>query len=165
LCCSAEWVVCCESVTMNGLCELGVLLLMCVTKGLAIHCYECNSQYDRWCDSFPPPSEGVSNRGGVGSIDCDVKLAGKHLDSYNSTICRKIIHKVADHYRVVRSCGWIDDKKVMAGRDCMRKTGTYDVQMWYCSCYEDLCNSAPGHQMSLLLLVGAALGCFLYKQV
>ncbi|XP_037069072.1 protein quiver-like [Pollicipes pollicipes] len=133
---------------MNFLYEISVLLLLCAVGGLAIRCFECNSWYDRWCaDPF--------KRKEVGSVDCEDKITGAHLDGLNSTICRKIVHHVGNHHRIVRSCGWVDDREVMAGRDCMKKAGTYQVAVYYCSCYEDLCNSASDHKMSLLLLLSA----------
>ncbi|XP_043211619.1 protein quiver-like [Amphibalanus amphitrite] len=142
---------------MNFLCETLLLLFFCVTGGLAIQCYECNSRYDRSCgDKF--------SRTAVGMVDCDLKLKGPHLDNMNSTVCRKIVHHIRGHQRIVRSCGWVDDKEVMAGRDCMRKAGTYEVMLYYCSCYDDFCNSANDHKMSLLLLVTAAISWLLHMR-
>ena len=34
--------------------------------------------------------------------------------------------------------------------------------LYYCSCYEDNCNSATGHKMSLLLFITAAISWLLY---
>lgn len=64
-----------------------------------------------------------------------------------------IYFKVFGKIRVVRDCGYItsdDDNK-----GCVRKTGTYEVQNFFCSCTDDLCNTASTLQWTSLWIVSS----------
>ncbi|XP_076642979.1 UPAR/Ly6 domain-containing protein crok [Halictus rubicundus] len=119
-----------------------VVLLSSVDHGEAIICYQCNSEYDPRCgDPFDPYT--------LGTVNCSFQPRLEHLNHLEPTICRKISQKVYGKIRVVRGCGYITDEKDNA--ECVRRTGTHDVQAFYCSCTGDLCNSAESHTPSFLL--------------
>lgn len=44
----------------------------------------------------------------------------------------------------MRGCGYIPDERT-DDRECLKRSGTHDVQATYCACTADLCNmAAPG---------------------
>lgn len=50
--------------------------------------------------------------------------------------------------RVVRGCGYIPDERT-DDRECLKRSGTHDVQAVYCACTADLCNvAAPGLRLN-----------------
>ncbi|KZC07065.1 hypothetical protein WN55_08950, partial [Dufourea novaeangliae] len=109
----------------------------------AIICYQCNSEYDPRCgDPFDPYS--------LGTVNCSFQPRLEHLNHLEPTICRKISQKVYGKIRVVRGCGYITDERDNA--ECLLRTGTHDVQARYCSCNDNLCNSAESRTPSYFLL-------------
>lgn len=42
--------------------------------------------------------------------------------------------------RVVRDCGYITS--VNDNQGCVKRTGTFEVQNFFCSCTDDLCNES-----------------------
>ncbi|CAL7952163.1 unnamed protein product [Xylocopa violacea] len=119
-----------------------VVLLSTIHHGEAIICYQCNSEYDPRCgDPFDPFS--------LGTVNCSFQPRLEHLSTLEPMICRKISQRVYGKTRVVRGCGYITDEKDNA--DCLKRSGTHDVQALYCSCTGDLCNSAESHTPSFLL--------------
>ncbi|XP_053971405.1 uncharacterized protein LOC128872581 [Hylaeus volcanicus] len=119
-----------------------VVLVSSIHHGEAITCYQCNSEYDPRCgDPFDPYS--------LGTVNCSLQPRLEHLSHLEPTICRKISQKVYGKIRVVRGCGYITDERDNA--ECVRRSGTHDVQVFYCSCTGDLCNSAESHTPSFLL--------------
>ncbi|XP_076163211.1 UPAR/Ly6 domain-containing protein crok isoform X2 [Ptiloglossa arizonensis] len=112
------------------------------TKCGAIICYQCNSEYDPRCgDPFDPYS--------LGTVNCSFQPRLEHLNHLEPSLCRKISQRVYGKMRVVRGCGYISDAKDNA--DCLMRSGTHDVQAYYCSCTGDLCNSAESRTPSFLL--------------
>lgn len=51
-----------------------------------------------------------------------------------------MMQKVFGKPRVVRDCGYITS--VNDNQGCVKKTGTFEVQNFFCSCTDDLCNEA-----------------------
>ncbi|PSN30397.1 hypothetical protein C0J52_24568, partial [Blattella germanica] len=121
-------------------------------SGLSIECYQCNSAYDPRCgDPFDPYS--------LGQVNCSMKPPLEHLTETESTMCRKIVQKVYGKIRVVRGCGYVSD---ISHRACIQRSGTHDVQVQYCSCKGNLCNTGVRQQSttishSVLLAAAASL--------
>lgn len=42
--------------------------------------------------------------------------------------------------RVIRGCGYITDDR--DDRDCVKRSGTFEVNAVYCACTTDLCNAS-----------------------
>ncbi|XP_033225276.1 uncharacterized protein LOC117178128 [Belonocnema kinseyi] len=102
--------------------------------GEAVICYQCNSAYDPRCgDPFDPYS--------LGTVNCSFQPRLEHLSHIEPSICRKISQKVYGRERVVRGCGVLSDES-SDNKACVRRTGTHDVQAFYCACTGDLCNGA-----------------------
>lgn len=97
-------------------------------------CYVCNSLYDTRCaDPFDPYT--------LGYIDCNLKDPPGHLNStLKPILCRKTVQRVDGKVRVVRGCGYIPDKR--DDKECVRRSGTYNVQVTYCACKKSFCNGA-----------------------
>lgn len=116
---------------------LSLFLLLCCfvnTGDASITCYHCNSAYDPRCgDPFDPYS--------LGKVNCSMQPPPEHLPGYTPTLCRKNVQKVYGKVRVVRSCGYIEDKE-RDDKECVMRSGTHDVHMQYCACKGDLCNPA-----------------------
>lgn len=53
----------------------------------------------------------------------------------------KLSFAVHNKIRVIRGCGYIPDK--YDDKDCAKRTGTHEIDAWYCSCTKSLCNT--GH--------------------
>ncbi|CAG0893683.1 unnamed protein product [Darwinula stevensoni] len=99
-----------------------------------IRCYECNSKRDPGCaDPFTATY--------IEAVDCDQKLM-PHLGNVSSSLCRKIVQRVGDDFRYVRSCGWLGKATLEDGRHCYTRAGTFKVQIMYCSCDGEECNHA-----------------------
>uniref|UniRef100_A0A1A9VMC8 Uncharacterized protein n=1 Tax=Glossina austeni TaxID=7395 RepID=A0A1A9VMC8_GLOAU len=110
-------------------------VLGCLQVTTALMCYDCNSEYDRRCgDPFDPYSIGV--------VNCSKQEPLEHLkDKYKPILCRKTTQKVYGKVRIVRGCGYIPDERTDDG-ECLKRSGTHDVQAIYCACTNDLCNHA-----------------------
>lgn len=120
------------------------------TETHAIICYDCNSEFDPRCaDPFDPYS--------IGEVNCSKKAHPEHLkDKYAPVLCRKTTQKgkfkqlcpshlqysllVYGKIRVIRGCGYIRDPK--DDKECVKRSGTHDVQAIYCACTTDRCNGA-----------------------
>lgn len=119
-----------------------VVLLSSIHHGESIICYQCNSEYDPRCgDPF--------NSYSLGTVNCSFQPRLEHLSHLEPSVCRKIVQKVYGKIRVVRGCGYIADER--DNGECVRRAGTHDVQAHYCSCTNDLCNSAESRTPSFLL--------------
>ncbi|KDR22857.1 hypothetical protein L798_00175, partial [Zootermopsis nevadensis] len=105
-------------------------------SGFSIECYQCNSAYDPRCGD---PFDNYS----LGQVNCSMKPPLEHLTELVPTLCRKIIQKVNGKVRVVRGCGYISD---VSPRSCIQRSGTHDVQVQYCSCKGNLCNTGERQQ-------------------
>ncbi|XP_026471952.1 uncharacterized protein LOC113376259 [Ctenocephalides felis] len=107
----------------------------------ALLCYACNSRYDPRCaDPFNPYSLGIMNCSMIVPAVPDVK----------HNICRKMTQKIYGEVRVWRGCGYIADER--DDKECVKRSGTHDVQVHYCSCTTDFCNGASVSLPSLLLV-------------
>ncbi|KFM58231.1 hypothetical protein X975_04859, partial [Stegodyphus mimosarum] len=127
-----------------------------IRTGFAIKCWECNSRYDRDCgDPF--------NNATFALTDCNQRNL-EHFPQQQATVCRKILQKVRDDYRIVRGCGFLSSEK--EGSDCFKRAGTFNVLIQYCSCDSDGCNAAPGtfnpHSW-IGLLAGVVLSTIMMK--
>lgn len=111
---------------------LSVAIFIGVTS--AVICYECNSEYDPRCgDPFDPYS--------LGQVNCSMKEHPEHLTEKSpASLCRKTTQKIFGKIRVVRGCGYLTDEH--ANKECLKRSGTFEVQSFFCSCDEDLCNGA-----------------------
>ncbi|XP_076365550.1 UPAR/Ly6 domain-containing protein crok-like [Tachypleus tridentatus] len=119
-------------------CCVAAVLFMVVHGGTAIMCWECNSIYDPNCnDPF--------NNFTMALVDCSQRSL-PHYPNTPATLCRKVIQKVNNEYRYIRSCGWLTDEKRES--ECMKRAGTYHVLIQYCNCKADGCNDAPPIQFS-----------------
>ncbi|OXA59845.1 uncharacterized protein LOC110844594 [Folsomia candida] len=129
-----------------------------ITTGFGIKCYVCNSNDHEGCkDPFKLEDASSYLR------DCGRELnKTRHVDPEsgkevytNYTFCRKTTQKAslvgikAEDKRVVRSCGYLPDNRLVPDSDddknalkCYRKVGTFEVEMLYCACYADECNPA-----------------------
>lgn len=59
--------------------------------------------------------------------------------------------------RVVRECGYI--KSDYDDKGCIKRSGTFEVQNFFCSCTGDLCNAAPSvHQSTIFIVVALIIG-------
>ncbi|GLV42800.1 uncharacterized protein CBL_03540 [Carabus blaptoides fortunei] len=112
----------------------------------SISCYQCNSAYDPNCgDPFDPYT--------IGLVNCSLKPKPEHLGpNITSTICRKNVQKVYGKIRIVRACGYITDER--DDKECVKRSGTHDVQVNYCSCTTAECNG--GHTLLSSLQMTAA---------
>ncbi|CAK9815599.1 hypothetical protein ANTQUA_LOCUS8513 [Anthophora quadrimaculata] len=129
-----------------------VVLLSTIHHGEGIICYQCNSEYDPRCgDPFDPYT--------LGTVNCSFQPRLEHLNHLEPTLCRKISQRVYGKIRVVRGCGYITDEK--DNGDCLKRSGTHDVQAFYCSCTGDLCNSAESRTPSFLLPLTSLLAVVL----
>ncbi|GAB0100577.1 Protein quiver [Sergentomyia squamirostris] len=109
------------------------LCLAMISVTSAIMCYHCNSAYDPHCgDPFVKDMVGVKN--------CSFENELDHLPDVPATLCRKTLQKVYGTIRIVRGCGYVTDPR--DNKDCMKRSGTHDVQALYCSCTQDHCNEA-----------------------
>ncbi|KAF7286437.1 hypothetical protein GWI33_005355 [Rhynchophorus ferrugineus] len=54
------------------------------------------------------------------------------------TVCRKIVQWVEGKKRVIRECGYIQDDR--DNKNCLKTTGTKNVDVKYCACTKPLCN-------------------------
>ncbi|KAL1139369.1 hypothetical protein AAG570_006353 [Ranatra chinensis] len=107
-------------------------------------CYQCNSEYDPRCgDPFDPYS--------LGTVNCSLLEPLEHLPGYKPTICRKNVQKVQGKIRIVRGCGYIEDS-YKNEKQCLYRSGTHDVNMHYCSCTGNLCNTASEKIVPMLTL-------------
>lgn len=98
----------------------------------------------------------------------------EHLPGIEPTICRKTTQKskfsyfrlifntkdicsnpniVFNKMRVVRDCGYLADIE-HDNQLCLKRSGTFEVQTHFCSCTDDLCNSAE--QMGKYSIVSIA---------
>uniref|UniRef100_A0A1Y1K3I9 Uncharacterized protein n=1 Tax=Photinus pyralis TaxID=7054 RepID=A0A1Y1K3I9_PHOPY len=97
-------------------------------------CYVCNSLYDTRCaDPFDPYT--------LGYVDCNLKDPPRHLNStLKPILCRKTVQRVDGKTRVVRGCGYIPDRR--DDKECVKRSGTHNVQVTYCACKKSFCNGA-----------------------
>lgn len=113
-------------------------------KPKSIMCYECNSEYDPRCgDPF--------NNYTIGYVNCSMKPKLDHVD-VPPTLCRKTVQKVNGKIRVIRACGYYTDDR--DDKECLKRSGTHEVQVKYCACTTDFCNtgSLPTQTLVLQLL-------------
>lgn len=62
----------------------------------------------------------------------------KYSISYEDSINNCLFFSVYGKIRIVRDCGYIEDDKT--DKECVKRSGTHDVQVHYCSCTKSLCN-------------------------
>lgn len=119
---------------LQRICVLaGIIVLFNFEGSTALICYHCNSEYDPRCGD---PFDAYS----LGEVNCSMQESLEHLPNLVPTLCRKTTQKVYGKIRVVRGCGYITDER--DDRECMKRSGTHDVQAIYCACTTDRCNGA-----------------------
>ncbi|CAO1359773.1 unnamed protein product [Diamesa tonsa] len=125
-----------------------IALVLFVTGGEAIRCYECNSHNDTRCADAKPPPEL--------EIDC-----GTHKKGTEYTFCRKIIqiiefsvNNLPPDTRIIRSCGSVVGNYV---NKCYQRSG-FGGRQEVCACQtSDLCNGAATIKATFGLLLTAFL--------
>ncbi|EAT37771.1 AAEL010260-PA [Aedes aegypti] len=124
-----------------------LLLSFVVQRGDAIRCFTCNSADDSMCSYDKPPNDMM--------VDCDT-----HKDGNKYTFCRKIVQSIEfsvnnlpPDTRIIRGCGW--DESSYKGK-CYQRSG-FGGRQEVCACYEDGCNGASSVQVTLGLVLAAAL--------
>jgi len=127
---------------------LAVVLAVMVQVLSAKKCYSCST--------FRKPDECANPDPSMTEI---VKECG--TDEY----CRKVEQDInidgEDTSRIFRDCAKTSHRP---NEDCLERTGTYRFKSWYCECTGELCNSATGSQVSMVVMsVSAALG-FIVKR-
>ncbi|XP_058803599.1 uncharacterized protein LOC131671294 [Phymastichus coffea] len=126
-----------------------IVLLACfVEKGFSIKCWVCRS------DSDPKCSDPFDNTT-IPITDCSKERELEHLPGIRPTMCRKVRQKVNGVWRYFRSCAYLGEPGIQGDeRFCLMRTGTYNIFMEYCTCNsKDGCNSAPGIQLDIYLLL------------
>jgi len=73
-------------------------------------------------------------------------------DGKNYTMCRKIYQYVRDEERVIRSCGYEEDKD--PERECYM-TVLEEYNTYVCRCREDGCNAATPISISIASVMAA----------
>ncbi|KAL0280904.1 UNVERIFIED_CONTAM: hypothetical protein PYX00_002061 [Menopon gallinae] len=144
-----------------GVCAVGLIILgFLSSKAYTISCYSCNSQYDPNCgDPFNPFSIGIAN--------CSLYPKPEHISDYEAKLCRKIVQKIQGSVRVIRSCGYIEDAE-KDDKMCVKRSGTHDVHVDYCSCTGELCNksnnlSSNFHYVIASVIIGICFGVNAFK--
>ena len=61
--------------------------------------------------------------------------------------------------RVIRDCGYLTDDHL--DKQCLRRSGTHDVRVYYCSCTGDLCNAGISLTLDSILPFLSLLLCLL----
>lgn len=64
------------------------------------------------------------------------------------------------HIRVIRGCGFMPEEE--GSKSCYKRTGTHDVNVEYCACNENLCNSGKLSRPSITVLSSAILITVIY---
>ncbi|XP_013772681.1 uncharacterized protein LOC106457780 [Limulus polyphemus] len=123
---------------------VAVVFVMVFQGGDAIKCWECNSLYDPNCAD---PFDNYT----VAATDCADRFL-PHYPNVSATLCRKIIQKVNNEYRYIRSCGWVHGEERFEG-SCYKRAGTFHVMIDYCNCANDRCNNAIYNTPSWIPLV------------
>lgn len=118
---------------INQLTSFILVTVFMIGVAYALQCYDCNSSNDPRCgDPFDPYS--------IAEVNCSTQDRPGHLNNSEPVLCRKSVMKVYGKERVVRGCGYVTheaDDKI-----CLRRAGTHDVQVLYCSCTGNNCNSS-----------------------
>jgi len=125
-----------------------------IQGGSAILCWECNSKLDPRC------SAGDFDKYTIDHVDCS-QHERENLNG-EAKYCRKIIQNIEGVERTIRGCGWLDEPMYKPG-ECYYRTGTNDIQLTYCYCEGDQCNSGKALTASLPLAVAAAIFMLLNK--
>lgn len=113
-------------------------------------------------------------------MNCSLKTHLEHLPGKEPVLCRKTTQKsnkidfntnfllpfaamnehifysfflVFGKIRVVRDCGYLRTADDDMG--CVKRSGTFEVQSFFCSCTNDLCNAASITHHSLTYVIGA----------
>jgi len=150
---------------------IGAMLAIVAGKDLgasnSLMCYECNSIDDPRCADF----DNKENIQKFQPVNCSAQLTTLKrtewgTDYKTTNICRKTHQMVQGNLRVSRGCGFIaaesyDDKK------CMRRTGTKDITIFYCSCSDSLCNASNqllNHQQVVYAVLIASVLSFLMQR-
>lgn len=70
----------------------------------------------------------------------------------------KNLFSVYGKIRIIRGCGYLTDEE-RDDKACARRSGTHDVQVYYCSCTGSLCNqsSVLQSQLNMITLIGIFL--------
>lgn len=75
--------------------------------------------------------------------------------TYNVTNGTLLLLAVYGKVRIVRDCGYITDER--DDKECVKRSGTHDVQVHYCSCTSSECNSGRTLLSSFQLTAAAVL--------
>ncbi|XP_050315119.1 uncharacterized protein LOC126749472 [Anthonomus grandis grandis] len=106
----------------------------------SLQCFDCNSEYDPRCGD---PFDNYT----IAFVNCSEIKPPEHLlnpeqmqqnQILKPTVCRKIIQKIEGRTRIIRECGFMQDKR--DDKECIRRSGTKNVESIYCSCTKSLCN-------------------------
>merc|ERR1712130_637582 len=123
-----------------------LVLLYLVDSGSSqspLYCYQCNS-YDDINFADPFYYEEEAHKRPWERMPKDPTLLKPCEEQ--ATMCRKIVTNVRGEERIIRACGWVQDRE---DRPCYRTVlGEYDALI--CSCNEAGCNGATGYSISFI---------------
>lgn len=123
-----------------------ISLVVMVGRGLALHCWECNSKIDSECANVPRGPQDVSKLPDNIRrfyVDCDKK---SDISGGKSPFCRKNEQEIERETRIIRGCGFES-----AGKECY-KTANPPVKTFVCECREDGCNRSSSATLSHFLI-------------
>ena len=128
---------------------LTLLVALFVHHSDAIHCWQCNSASNDFCNQVP--SGPVSNGTKIASCLQDLYKECSTEGGLNYTFCRVQEQTIKGEKRVIRGCGY--DK---ADVDCYM-TKTPSVSTKVCQCFTDGCNGSNSVTLGLVTIVAALL--------
>ena len=135
-----------------GISTIVFLLLTFINTGDSIQCYQCDSHKEPSCaDPFFDEGEDWRPKDPRFLQYCPEDTAER------TYFCRKTTQTVYGEYKVIRSCGWIQDERL---RDCY--TTVFEAyNTIVCACQEEGCNGATGFTASLFATLSAVLLAYL----
>ncbi|RWS17238.1 hypothetical protein B4U79_00817 [Dinothrombium tinctorium] len=136
-----------ECVKRSGTFSVLVQYCTCYSdKLLALECWDCGSRTRPCQDPFEETTDGA--------IDCSSD--NRTIKYGEAKFCRKIVQKFNDQERIYRGCGWLEDDSTTSAKltpgECVKKAGTYQVMVQYCTCTGNKCNSEFGLSPQPILL-------------
>jgi len=127
-----------------------LVLLALVPAGSGIQCHQCSSHEHVKCgDPFYSPD--------TPKVPITTEYLKDCPNDGKEYYCRKIYQNVRGVERVIRGCGWEEQKK-----DCY-STVLEEYNTYVCKCTEDGCNSASLSSISSLAVVSTLALAYLMQ--